>query len=564
MKPPCIVLIATLLLALLLACTPPVPQPPKILPPEVLPGPTPSVYLVGWYSSIWSDWMLPPRRPDTLTHLEDMAAEGMTIVLTYTYSEGNVTEYLDEAQRLGMAVIVEIPRKWTGRLGVLNLGAIMNFVNGHSGHPALWGWYISDEPEFSWDMSGQDPNHWGSPQTLKQIYDAIRATGDQHPVTIVNWAGVRYEYVGVFDVYMNNWYPYDCKQPFTGSCTGSLDIGEFNFMTRRSYHVWEAGIAFAAGNNKDGYIAVCWGQDYNNCTTCYPGMRDMTENEFRFHVYTAVVQWAKGVIFWKHEWADSYVRNLVYAFSKEVRLISAQMNAGATNVGLVVNRPTSQLAYRYGADGDNYAILAVNIDGHDNADHIDPDMVGLPLRGVTFQLPVGVRPTTVSVVGEGRSLPISNGVFTDDFARYQVHIYIFNWGDTPTPTPTATATRAPTPTRAATPTWTPTATQRPTATATVTPTHTPSMTSTPTTSPSATPTPTSTWSPTATATQTSTQTGTPTDTPTVTRTATATITPSVTATPTHTASTTPTATATVTPLLQEYKAFLPMIAAGGD
>jgi len=42
----------------------------------------------------------------------------------------------------------------------------------------------------------------------------------------------------------------------------------------------------------------------------------------------------------------------------------------------------------------------------------------------TFTLPAGITGTTVTVVGEGRTLPVTNGTFTDTFAaEYSHHIY---------------------------------------------------------------------------------------------------------------------------------------------
>ena len=42
----------------------------------------------------------------------------------------------------------------------------------------------------------------------------------------------------------------------------------------------------------------------------------------------------------------------------------------------------------------------------------------------TFTLPSGVNGSTVEVVGEGRSVTLSNGTFTDAFAtEYAHHVY---------------------------------------------------------------------------------------------------------------------------------------------
>jgi hypothetical protein len=42
----------------------------------------------------------------------------------------------------------------------------------------------------------------------------------------------------------------------------------------------------------------------------------------------------------------------------------------------------------------------------------------------TFTLPAGVTATSVTVVGEDRTIPVSSGKFTDGFAaEYSHHVY---------------------------------------------------------------------------------------------------------------------------------------------
>lgn len=424
----------------------------------------PSTYQIGWYSDIWYPWTQPPTRPPSSSKLAGFANEGVSLVLSYNYTEYKTGAYLDEAERVGIAVMVEVPRKWTGRAGPLNLAKIRNLVTANMDHPALWGWYIGDEPEYAWDLSGQDPNHWGSPTTLQSIYQAIKSTGDRHPVALVHWARPRAEYVDAYDVLMNDWYPKDLK-------AGSQDVGEFNYMTRHSYGIWRQGLAFAAQNGKDGYIAVGWGQDYTNAVNPKPGMRDMTPLEFRYHTYTAIAQGVDGMLFWKEGWASPYVRGLVYDTTAELQNIGPAMVNGTTNV-LTVSVPDDQLVHRYGSAPDAHVILAVNINGHSNAQNVNPDTVGQALQRVAFQLPYTARPSEIEVVGEGRTLPVtSHNTFVDDFDRYQAHIYRWPWGIVPTATPTPTST----PTARPQPTDTPTAipTLPPTSTSTPAPTPTP-------------------------------------------------------------------------------------------
>jgi len=466
--------------------------------PTSTPGPSLAPYPVGWFDKLWTDWQVPPRQPPSREKLAGFAANGMNLVVAYNHSPAETRAYLDEAQRVGVQVMVEIPREWTGRSGALDLTSIKAYVRAHKDHPALWGWYAADEPGYNWDHAGNAPNHWASPQTLASVYAAIRSVDDRNPVAIVGYAWPRAEYASVTDYQMTDWYPRDCKLPNGVTCDGSNDVGEFNYMVRASYDIWRTGIRFVEQNGLDGYIAVAWGQDYANAVVPKPGMRDLTRNEFRYHVYSAVVQGADGVVFWKEEWASPYVKGLVYEITAELQSIAMQMQYG-DSLGV----STAGVVARYGAFAKTHVILAVNINGHGNAENVDPDSVGNAQAGVRFQLPAGVRPAAVTVVGEDRALPVTGGAFVDDFARYEVHIYSFTWdGTIPTATPTREATWTPTRTPTPSPTHTPTPKPTPTAspTSTVAPTSTPTARPTLTPTRTLTPTPSPTWPATPTAT----------------------------------------------------------------
>src|SRR4029453_16710543 len=61
---------------------------------------------------------------------------------------------------------------------------------------------------------------------------------------------------------------------------------------------------------------------------------------------------------------------------------------------------------------------------------------------------VGGLPSTVTtgtVYTEGRSIPVTNGAFTDTFDRWDVHVYRFDPTPPPLPAPPPTAPPAPTP-----------------------------------------------------------------------------------------------------------------------
>lgn len=76
----------------------------------------------------------------------------------------NTLTYMDRCQDLGLQVMLEVPRNFLRGDESLSLAKIMEgYIAPLTNHPALYTWYIADEPEV-------DPSMW---IRYKEIYDAI-------------------------------------------------------------------------------------------------------------------------------------------------------------------------------------------------------------------------------------------------------------------------------------------------------------------------------------------------------------------------------------------------------
>ncbi|MFH1601449.1 MAG: hypothetical protein ABIB61_00650 [Candidatus Shapirobacteria bacterium] len=371
-------------------------------------------FLIGWFASV-----------NGQQKLAEFSQKGMNLVMPYhTESAGlNIIRgYLDEAQEQGIKVMLDLEdnsyRDGT-RSFEQSIGWARSIVQNFKDHPAVYGWYLADEPELHQPQT--------SAENRIEYYQIIKSLDSQNYGAVVHWARPYSEYTEAYDILMNDWYPRDCKLPSTGKCSGSNDLGEFNYMVRYSYDIWKQGIAFARQNEKAGYIAVAWAQDYTR-GNFKEGDRDLTRPEFRYHVYTALVQGVDGILFWWEPWSGNYVKDLVYGITKEIQSIGVQMNNGWTNnPQITVNQSADNLVYRYGVDGNSHVILAVNISGHSNNQNVRPETVGQKLTGVRFQLPANLSTNQVRVLNENRTIPVVNNSFVDNFERYQVHIYEFDF-----------------------------------------------------------------------------------------------------------------------------------------
>ncbi len=128
-------------------------------------------FVYGAYRDPSDDW----RKFDgikeagfNLTH--DYYFEGCNDIDVYLR---DAKEYLDLAEKAGVGVFLGLPRK-TVKQG--DIKSIKRIVSSLQNKPALWFWYLYDEPA----RSGF------SPVVLRKIYEAVKSVDRQHPIVLVD------------------------------------------------------------------------------------------------------------------------------------------------------------------------------------------------------------------------------------------------------------------------------------------------------------------------------------------------------------------------------------------
>jgi hypothetical protein len=404
-------IIGIIIVAMMLAgCATPTPAP---APRAAVALPVPGRITTGW----WID-----RESSPASVIAFYAGQGQAVMLlagwfvSRSQLAGTIA-YLDAAQTAGVKLIVGLEGGATPTMSQADLTYV---VSGLKGHPALYAYYVGDEPELNVDAATLASRK----ATLLKYYGWIKSIDPDHPIMISfnqpyneqQWQNQAMFY-SACDIIAIHGYPF--------WSTG----GEFGTIEGRSvYDVWKRGKANADALGK-GFIATAQGFGNNSG---YP-YKNPTLNELRYQVFSAVALGVPTELFWLDSWGvKSGMMATVATVSGQHAAIAKPMATGVTTI-------TSQLVYRNGPG----AIVAVNIANRTSAS-------GATVTG-TFSVPAGVS----SVSAEGRTLAVSNGQFTDTFKAFEVHIY--TWSDlTPIPPtatsvpPTATNTPVP-PTRTNTP-----------------------------------------------------------------------------------------------------------------
>lgn len=137
-------------------------------------------------------------------------------------------------------------------------------------HPALFGYYISDEP----DCGRSSPPFCIPPENLIDTYKTIKSVDKTHPVTVLvnNPNAMRY-YINASDITMSD--PYPCQSP-------PNSVGPVTSVSGQADVLNELNKSFMI-------TPMAWGGDNEGCE------RTPTSQEERVMTYLATIHGAKGI-----------------------------------------------------------------------------------------------------------------------------------------------------------------------------------------------------------------------------------------------------------------------------
>lgn len=311
-------------------------------------------------------------------------------------------DFLSKAEELGVKVLA--PADTTAG-PEFNTEAAKRAISRFDSHPALWSWYVADEPDFQ-----KIP-----PQDVVAANGFIKRAGAKKPTALLLWQGASaLYYANITDITMIDRYPV----PW-------LPLANF------SQHVRDTRLAL--GKDKP-MIAVIQAFDWNAYPQLVPGERDLrppTYEELRCLTYCALAQRADGLFYyafdsgawriWEHPetwWALKQVvtevnlrlplfkaEHLWCPWVQDYRDWSQRFNAaleGSVSPALLRVKTGNELvpAGKY--------VLTVNTTerSHYYRLRITPLISG-----------------TVPVLGENRVIRMKAGWLEDYFAPYAVHVY---------------------------------------------------------------------------------------------------------------------------------------------
>lgn len=147
------------------------------------------------------------------------------------------------------------------------------------------------------------------------------------------------------------------------------------------------------------------------------GAKTITPDQIEGAVWSSIIHEARGISYFQHNNNGQCGTYSIVECGQPLRTKLTDIHAKVRLLAPVINTQSYQYNFNNGTD--------TMLKAHNNSAYI---FAGIGLKQTTgsktFKLPAGVKGTTVTVVGENRTIPVINGSFTDNFANeYTHHVY---------------------------------------------------------------------------------------------------------------------------------------------
>ncbi len=325
-------------------------------------------------------------------------ADGCTGLLHYGagyWSEESGARFLDEAQANGLGVVIyPYYRTFFREGGLPHIGdpdthltekmkqGITECVNMWKDHPAMLGWYLSDEP---------DCNNT-SPEALEEVYQLVKGLDPYHPcIVLCRYAGTHHLVRNCADIFMPDPYIHPrLDGQFDVPLTAFRDY--FDAIAATGKAAWVTPQAFASG-----YA--------NESTLCEPSFEHL-----RAMAYMSIAHNAKGVLYYAWGYLTLFPPSYRGArfLSKEVAAMAPALLSPTSEAEVTIEPEDAEIDVLVKEhEGDLY-LIAVNTQFRE----IDAN----------FEVP-GLGGRSVSVISEGRMVQVEGDRFADHFGKYEVHLY---------------------------------------------------------------------------------------------------------------------------------------------
>lgn len=296
----------------------------------------------------------------------------------------------------------------------------------HKDDPIIVGWMHQDEPDNAQPVT--DPatgkQSWGPcvpPEKVVEEYERLRKADPTRPILLNLGQGViNDKWVGRgAGAKLSDYETY-----VKGADIVSFDVYPVAGLDRPDHMdlLWFVGAGVERLVRWTGGQKIIW--NCLECTRIENGVRKATPAQVRAQAWMAIIHGSRGFIYFVHEFKPKFNEHALLDDPEMLEAVTA-LNAEVTRLAPVINGAPVPLGVAIQEPKDSQtpkpvAAMARSV-------RRDTYVFAVAMRNArckaTFALTRSRSGATVEVVGENRTLPITDGRFEDTFEPYQVHIY---------------------------------------------------------------------------------------------------------------------------------------------
>jgi len=288
----------------------------------------------------------------------------------------------------------------------------------HKDDRRIVGWMHGDEPDNAQSLG--EGKGYGPPVPPEKIvadYQRLRAADPTRPVLLNLGQGVAWD--GWYGRGVRTNHPEDYPEYAKGGDIVSFDIYPVAHPKPEVQgKLWYVARGVERLVQWAGPTKAVW-----NCIECTRISSDSkaTPAQVRAEVWMSLVVGSRGLIWFVHEWKPKFNEHALLDDPEMLAAVTA-INAEIRSLAPVLNSPTISDAAK-AAPGAADTKIATMVKRRAGATYVFAVVVrgiGGPADITVQGLPAGA---SAEVLGENRSLKVSNGRFADTFDPYGVHLY---------------------------------------------------------------------------------------------------------------------------------------------
>ena len=289
----------------------------------------------------------------------------------------------------------------------------------HLDDPTIIGWMHGDEPDNAQSLG--EGGGWGPPippERIVEDYRKLRAADPSRPVLLNLGQGVAWDRWHGRGVRSN--HPEDYPEYLKGCDIASFDI----YPAVHDFKEVAGNLWFVAHGVER---LVNWTEGRKpvwNCIECThisnPD-RKATPHEVRAEVWMSLVHGSRGLIYFAHQFKPKFIEAALLADTEMLSAVT-KINRQIAELAPVLISPTVRDVVT--VDSTNAAVpIAAMVKRHEGDTYLFAVAMRNAETSAGFALKEFRNENQVEVIGENRTIVATDGVFSDRFGPWDVHLY---------------------------------------------------------------------------------------------------------------------------------------------